>query len=81
MIQYGENFDVVCYGSDKNSGAMLKDPYARMWKSYCWERGDKRTPIQYNHAKHQWESEEGVSIPYAVMDDYGELIGVSGPNE
>ena len=74
MIQAADT--TMCWGDDHVSGFAGRTLPRQYWTAYCWNRGPERTPIQYSRELHRWYSDEGVSIPWAVMDDYGALVAV-----
>lgn len=41
-----------------------------------------RARMLYNRERHYWHPADnsGISMPWAVMDDYGDLVAVPGPN-
>jgi hypothetical protein len=49
------------------------------WRAFhYWS--EERTPITYDERRSLWKCESGISIPWAVTDDYGDLMAVDGPN-
>ena len=47
------------------------------WIAFAYWNDARRPMVHMGNA---WVSESGVSMPWAVMDDYGDLVAVPGPN-
>jgi len=53
------------------------------WHAFAFDRNaaiPDDTRMRYDLARHYWYLDGVVSIPWAVTDDYGNLVAVQGPD-
>lgn len=51
------------------------------WSAFAGYSNGPRTPMLYSEHKHYWYAEDygWISMPWAVTDDYGDLVAVPSP--
>ena len=59
----------------------VMSPYRHLWMAYAGNSDDRSEVLYANHGKFWYSANYGrISIPWAVMDDYGNLVPVPSPN-
>lgn len=54
-------------------------PFGRIyWRAFWTDGREERTPVVYEN--NCWKADGMISIPWAVIDDYGNLTAVPSPN-